>query len=529
MAAYHKYGTRGKSKLPLAKTSQVSVTPVNATQNVTKELNELMVDMPSSQGNAVSPSVPVPLPRPPAIKNKASLIQKNSVAKAKKSVIVRSPQSSGAEITSSEGEMETVNDRIDYVSKRECLAVKQQLEAREQELLSIQEKLTAMSASQMAMADLLQTLVTNMSANSRRQSKGSSSEDDSTRGHASMRVHNYDESVNELGGSKGLAQSLIVESGGIDSSPEMSRPKRVPRSIDKAKTTSDLITPTVLVENLLLNISPTSTTVSTISENGANVAHTKSSELNKELKDNRDYTVSPRSEAIITGKMQGKPIGSLFAIEPKNSLQQDSLMIARTVAGQDQERTPIRILNPSDSIVEIKVGEHLADAEAAQVVEGENVEEPPAANLPEHLKFLFDETCTRENLSEAAQCGLQALLLKHKNVFAKDDNDMGRTDLVVHDINNGDARPIHQPPRRVPSALQPELEANLSSMLEKRVAEPGQSPWTSPVVLVRKKDDSIRFCVVYRRLNAVTQFDAYPLPRIDEPFEALSGLVILPL
>ena len=237
----------------------------------------------------------------------------------------------------------------------------------------------------------------------------------------------------------------------------------------------------------------------------------------------RDYTLPPRSEAIITGKMQGKPIGSLFAIEPKNSLQQDSLLIARTVAGQDQGRTPIQILNPSDSIVEIKVGEHLADAEATQVVEAENVEEPPAANLPEHLKPLFDETCARENLSEAAQCGLRALLLKHKNLFAKDDNDLGRTDLVVHDINTGDARPIRQPPRRVPSALQPELEANLSSMLEKGVAEPGQSPWASPVVLVRKKDGSIRFCVDYRRLNAVTQFDAYPLPRIDETFEALSG------
>ena len=101
--------------------------------------------------------------------------------------------------------------------------------------------------------------------------------------------------------------------------------------------------------------------------------------------------------------MQGKPIGSLFAIEPKNSLQQDSLLIARTVAGQDQGRTPIRILNPSDSILEIKVEEHLADAEAAQVAEGGNVEEPPAANLPEHLKPLFDETCARENLSEAVQ------------------------------------------------------------------------------------------------------------------------------
>ena len=112
MVANHKYGSRGKSKLPLTKTSLVIVATVNATQDVTKELNEIMVDMPSSQGNTVSPSavraasrerartnkkiiksVPVPPPRPLAIKNKASLIQENSVARVKKSVIVRSPQS----------------------------------------------------------------------------------------------------------------------------------------------------------------------------------------------------------------------------------------------------------------------------------------------------------------------------------------------------------------------------------------------------------------------------------------------------
>ena len=60
-------------------------------------------------------------------------------------------------------------------------------------------------------------------------------------------------------------------------------------------------------------------------------------------------------------------------------------------------------------------------------------------------------------------------------------------------------------------------------MLDRGVIEPSNSPWSSPVVLVTKKDGSIRFCVDYRVLNSLTVKDAYPIPRVDECLDALSG------
>ena len=55
------------------------------------------------------------------------------------------------------------------------------------------------------------------------------------------------------------------------------------------------------------------------------------------------------------------------------------------------------------------------------------------------------------------------------------------------------------------------------------VIEPSNSPWTAPAVLVRKKDQTWRFCVDYRRLNYVTRKDSYPLPQIDNALDKIAG------
>jgi len=62
----------------------------------------------------------------------------------------------------------------------------------------------------------------------------------------------------------------------------------------------------------------------------------------------------------------------------------------------------------------------------------------------------------------------------------------------------------------------------VQDLLDQYLIEPAHGAWSSPVILVKKKDGSWRFCVVYHRLNSVTIQDAHPLPRIDESLDALA-------
>lgn len=112
---------------------------------------------------------------------------------------------------------------------------------------------------------------------------------------------------------------------------------------------------------------------------------------------------------------------------------------------------------------------------------------------------------------------------KHIKVFAKSKTDLGKTNIVSHKINTGDARPIKQQPRRIPLHKKEAARQEVQRMLKAGIIEPSSSAWSAPIVLVTKKDGSIRYCIDYRKLNEVTQKDSYPLPHIDDSLNALRG------
>ncbi|MCI30823.1 RNA-directed DNA polymerase (Reverse transcriptase), partial [Trifolium medium] len=86
-----------------------------------------------------------------------------------------------------------------------------------------------------------------------------------------------------------------------------------------------------------------------------------------------------------------------------------------------------------------------------------------------------------------------------------------------------DTSPISMAPYRMSASELKELKKQLEELLEKKFIRPSVSPWGAPILLVKKKDGSMRLCVDYRQLNKVTIKNKYPLPRIDDLMDQLVG------
>ena len=115
------------------------------------------------------------------------------------------------------------------------------------------------------------------------------------------------------------------------------------------------------------------------------------------------------------------------------------------------------------------------------------------------------------------------LIREYSDIFAKGQHDLGLTRVIRHSIPTTSEQPLYQRPYRQPYHLRAETSRQVQEMGDANIITQSSSPWSSPVILVPKKDGSSRFCVDFRRLNEVTVRDAYPIPRIDETLDSLGG------
>ncbi|XP_066946149.1 uncharacterized protein [Macrobrachium rosenbergii] len=123
----------------------------------------------------------------------------------------------------------------------------------------------------------------------------------------------------------------------------------------------------------------------------------------------------------------------------------------------------------------------------------------------------FDSSVS--HLSFDKRRSLKKLVFDYKELFS---DVPGRTSVLEHDVDVGNATPVKQSPYRLNPFKSEVVAKEVEYMLKHGLIEPSKSPWSSPVVLVKKPDGEFRMCFDYRRVNEVTKPDSYPLPRIED-------------
>lgn len=143
-------------------------------------------------------------------------------------------------------------------------------------------------------------------------------------------------------------------------------------------------------------------------------------------------------------------------------------------------------------------------------------------SFSQNTKMQF-EGVINEELAPEERDAAERLLRKRAGCFATSDRDLGQSNIVQHSIDTATHKPIHQAPYKSAWKERELTQNQVQHMQNIGAIEPSSSPWAAPVVLVKKKDGYWRFCVDYRKLNAITTRDVYPLPRIEDALSRLEG------
>ncbi len=247
----------------------------------------------------------------------------------------------------------------------------------------------------------------------------------------------------------------------------------------------------------------------------------------------KPITVSPRQSTILKCKVRSHPdVGtSTGLLQPAScgNVSTSISILPAAVTIKPRKKTDhiwVPITNTTNHPVTVYPKTVLCEVHQATWI-GAPRDQPPVTDHPPS-----DGTASQpgsqnvklgQDLTTEQQHQARSLLSSWESIFAQHDNDLGHVTVVKHQIPLTDSTPIRQRHRRIPPAQYEEVRKHLKDMMAAGAIRESHSPYASPIVLVRKKDGSLRLCVDYRQLNSKTVRDNFPLPRIDETLDALYG------
>ena len=271
------------------------------------------------------------------------------------------------------------------------------------------------------------------------------------------------------------------------------------------------------------------------------------------------FTIPACHEANVPVRMEtdGEPQPTVeWAVE--SQAMKSGVQVARTLLGNENMVRVARILNQTNSSFRLEEGDYFATAEPVITYRGPAVRSSVPSDqaerewewrpgrIQQHLtrasvyqgEATPAGTKTMETDCSHVQCLIDGLpnhltseqremaekfIRSRANIFSRSEFDIGRTDILKHRIDMGNNSPHYERLRRHPTTQLPVIDAHVDEMLKHDLIEPASSPWCSNVVMVKKKDGSMRFCIDYRKTNELIKKDHFPLPKIDTCLDMLNG------
>ena len=214
------------------------------------------------------------------------------------------------------------------------------------------------------------------------------------------------------------------------------------------------------------------------------------------------------------------PDGS-YVLENKQ-LVHPSLLVSDAVVNVTSGQVPVVCVNSSG--VEVRLKKNASVAEIGVFYESETSCQVDVSkdDCTTKLRPIAQDDVADLVDSEFSS-GLLGLLNRYRDVVALKGEKLGFINLVKASIPTGNNRPVFVKQYPLAHKVKSELNAIVDEMLEDNIVRPSSSPWNSPIILVKKKDGSFRPCVDFRKLNAITTADKFPLRKIQELLQSLHG------
>ena len=220
---------------------------------------------------------------------------------------------------------------------------------------------------------------------------------------------------------------------------------------------------------------------------------------------------SPRSLFVVESPEKMSLPGGVFV---ENALIETPL--------RSSNKIPVILRNVTDRTVTLHPRQVIAEMMIAQYVmpsESSKMTLPEVPQSQNNINFDLEDS----PISEEWKRRITQQLNSMPEVFAVDDLSHGRTTAVKHRIRLQDEAPFRERPRPIHPSDREAVKQHLRELLDSGIIRESESPFASPIVVVKKKNGAIRLCIDFRKLNMRTIKDAYALPNIEDTFSALSG------